>query len=124
MPPIDSYKCTKCDFRMPSGWGTYLYALDSDNNRIRCPHPGEHAAVKRITGLPLDEAKERNLVGRVSYCVCKDCSELHELDLKKDPIRCTKCNSLDIVSQTKLIGDMCPKCKKGIFTRFPSEIMC
>lgn len=25
MPPINQYKCDKCGFALPSGWGGYMY---------------------------------------------------------------------------------------------------
>ena len=124
MPSIDNYKCTNCDFEMPQGWGTYFYAIDPNGIRIRCSHPGEVRKSEEITGLPYREAKKKNLLGVISFCICIDCLNIQELDLDRDPIKCKNCESLNIVSQNKLVGKLCPKCQKGKFQKTSTGLRC
>lgn len=51
MPPINEYKCNKCGFSLPMGWGGYIYVQDDNGKRIVCPHPGEGQTVAEVLGL-------------------------------------------------------------------------
>ncbi len=51
MPEISNYKCNKCEFSMPQGWGRFSYALNKEGERIVCSHPGETRKAEEITGL-------------------------------------------------------------------------
>ena len=50
MPPINDFKCDKCGFQLPSGWGGYMYVTDQTGKRIVCPHPCEFATVSQVLG--------------------------------------------------------------------------
>ena len=34
MPQVNKFKCNKCDFEMPSGWGGYMYVIGSFGARV------------------------------------------------------------------------------------------
>lgn len=122
MPPISRFKCNKCDFEMPSGWGSYIYVVDALGKRVVCGHPGEGMKIQEITGLSVTEAEQKGLVGKSSYCICLNCLTQSELDLVKDPKTCKECGSDQIVSEKELVGRKCPKCQIGNFEEMPTGI--
>jgi hypothetical protein len=122
MPQVNKFKCNKCDFEMPSGWGGYIYVIDFSGKRVVCAHPGEGRKVLEITGFSIKEAEQKGLVGKVSYCVCLNCLTQHEVDLDRDEKICEMCGSTQVVSEKQLIGSKCPKCKDGDFEEAPTKI--
>src|SRR5437763_5617790 len=96
MPIISRYSCNRCDFEMPTGWGSYMYAIDSEGKRVVCPHPGELCAAEQITGLDYSQAR---LAGRIGYardCVCLSCLHQFELDLDRDARVCPRCAAAQV----------------------------
>jgi hypothetical protein len=109
---------------------------DSDVKRVLGVSYGE------ITGERLKKArwwwpkKKKSIfnfilqrTGFNSYCICLDCLNYMVLDLgdersqwrqaygfnrKKDERQCNKCLSNNVKTNFELIGEVCPKCKKGI----------
>ena len=73
MPQVNKFKCNKCDFEMPSGWGGYIYVIDFFGARVICEHPGEGRKVLQVTGFSITEAEQKGLVGKISYCICLNC---------------------------------------------------
>jgi len=107
---------------MPSGWGGYIYVIDSFGARVICEHPGEGRKVLDVTGFSITEAQQKGLVGKISYCICLRCLAQHELDLDQDEIICKMCGSSQIVSEKQLVGNKCPKCKDGDFEEVLTKI--
>jgi len=107
MVEIDNFKCEKCDFFMPPGWGWYGYTIGKNGKRIECPHPLDFMIA----------------AGSNSYCVCLDCLEQFEIDLKKDKRKCPKCKSTSIKTELELINNTCPKCKIGKVIRVVTGIV-
>lgn len=56
MPKMNVCQCDKCDFRMPSGYGSNIYAVNDIGERVIFRHPGEHADVMRIKPLSIEKA--------------------------------------------------------------------
>jgi len=130
MPPINYYKCNKCGFALPSGWGGYMYVEDDKKNRIVCPHPEEYRTVVKVLGENAPENLIKARTGFNSYCLCLDCLHQFEADLgdeqanpwrksygamrPKDERKCPQCRSTNIKTVFELIGTPCPKCKDGV----------
>ena len=49
MPQINDYRCNKCGFKMPSGYGGYGYVEDDKGKRIPLSHPG-HYEIEEVLG--------------------------------------------------------------------------
>src|SRR5262245_47038726 len=113
VPEIYHFRCTRCDFAFPKGWGGYTYALDAQGRRVVCPHPDEMQMVFQVTGVGWSEAQAAGRLGHASHCVCFDCAEQFDLDLDRDVKQCPKCGSLQVRSAYGSIGCPCPKCKAG-----------
>lgn len=113
MPLISRFKCNRCDFAFPSGWGGYTYAIDGEGRRVVCGHPGESQAVSRVTGLSWVDAEAAGRVGRAWYCACFDCCAQFDLDLDRDIKQCPQCRSLRVKSAYGAIALPCPKCRLG-----------
>ncbi len=123
MPPIDRFHCDTCDFTMPSGWGSYVYAVDDEGARIRCPHPGENVTVELITGMSITKARVQGRSGGASPCVCTNCLEQRDIDLKIDFHICPSCSVGGLCSANDLVGEQCPKCIAGTFIRTKTGVM-
>ena len=149
MPGVSNYKCDKCDFELPSGWGGHSYVTDKDGNRIVCRHPGEIRDARRILAesypdraygltvkMQADYDKWRQTdpnsfdvhefvnsrMGFNSYCVCLNCTDQFKLDLRIDEHICPKCGSPDIVPVREMVGKSCPKCHQGTIEEIPTGI--
>jgi predicted RNA-binding Zn-ribbon protein involved in translation (DUF1610 family) len=134
VPEINEYKCNKCGFELPEGWGYYFYVENDKGGRIGCCHPGEISYVEKVLGEypPLELIQERT--GFNSLCVCLDCLYQFEADLGgfsgywcpymidkvyrpkqgKDKRECPKCKSKRVKTELEMVGEPCPKCKEGI----------
>ena len=77
-----------------------------------------------ITGMFFDEAVAVGKAGFLSYCVCVDCLEPCEQDLKIDGRVCLKCNGKNVASIRELLGRQCPKCKTGTFIEVETGLIC
>lgn len=55
MPGIFKFKCNKCDFAFPEGWGHIIYVKDENGNKITCAHPGEEYDIAKV--LKIDTKK-------------------------------------------------------------------
>ena len=171
MPPINHFKCSNCDFSMPSGWGGYQYVIDEHGKRIVCPHPGEFETIMHVLGFTRKRMIDDYLTtltrfqrilkkifkpqiytlyfqikagkgtlgeiyiektGYNSHCVCLECLNQFDLDIgsdektdsrryhyqgfkKRDSRECPYCKSDNVKTQLELKGNLCPKCKIGIF---------
>ena len=51
MPGISEYKCNKCGFQLPTGWGYCFYVEDSSDKRVLCNHPSERRYVYEVLGI-------------------------------------------------------------------------
>lgn len=138
MPLINEYRCNKCDLTLPEGWGYYFYVENDKGERVCCPHPVERMYVKKVLGEResiLEVVRERT--GFNSHCICLDCLHQFRADLgcfegywspyepclerdlpgvkqAKDKRQCPSCKSENIKTELELVGETCPKCKKGV----------
>jgi len=142
VPTISEYKCNKCSFTLPKGWGGYLYVIDDKGNRIVCIHPSERTIIQKVLGKEASEAIIRERTGYNSDCVCLDCLRQFELDIgdaegkgdrgtyswryyyyeyrpygtmrRRDKRICPKCSSSNVKTIPEIVGEICPKCKEGV----------
>lgn len=141
MPPINKYKCSKCTFEFPEGWGGYFYVIDKNGKREIAPHPIEDLLIQSILGDNCSKEDYINRTGFNSYCVCQDCHSQFELDLgsaetanhwrayynsfqKKDERICPKCNSINVITVFEAIGKECPKCNEGTIMEIETGTIC
>lgn len=117
MPMIFAHVCNDCDFELPTGWGGHTYAVDDQGRRVVCGHPGEDREVVRVTGLSWDEAIKARRTGFANDCVCFSCLSQFQLDMEHDKIVCPTCASSEVRTINQIIGQNCPRCKKGIIER-------
>nr|MDO8114645.1 hypothetical protein [Candidatus Sigynarchaeota archaeon] len=120
MPMIMNYKCSNCDFELPSGWGGYTYVVDAKGKRIVCPHPVELSIIEKVLGPDVSREERQRKTGFNSHCICMKCLKQFDADFNimesgepKDPRRCPKCKSVNVLTENELVGKTCPKCKKG-----------
>ena len=139
MPDINKYKCSKCKFKLPEGWGYDFYVENDNGERIRCGHPSERMHVHEVLGerasIP-EVVRERT--GFNSHCICLDCLHQFRADLgsikkyywspyerylenhlprpkqTKDKRECPECKSKNVKMELEMVGEPCPKCKEGI----------
>ena len=140
MPSINNYKCSKCKFKMPRGWGYDFYAENDEGKRIPCGHPSEATHVHEVLGA---KAKWlpflRDRTGFNSDCVCLDCLHQFQADLGKikgqywspyereleqrhilrpkqgkDKRECPECKSKNVKMELEMVGQPCPQCKEGV----------
>lgn len=149
MPPINDYRCSKCELSFPRGHGGFMYVEDDDGKRIVCPHPGEARTVERVLGKNASKDLRKKRTGFSSYCICLDCLHQFEADLRdeklnewrfgygfpsfkdafrgtpgmKDERKCPKCSSINVKTVFELIGNPCPKCQEGIIEEIETGIM-
>ncbi|MEX0919053.1 MAG: hypothetical protein WDZ85_03800 [Candidatus Paceibacterota bacterium] len=125
MPLLNDFRCDKCDFELPSGWGGYTYVINQKGDRIHCPHPGERDKIKEILGYRrFFEYFINRRIGFHSDCVCLDCLSQFNLDIKKDKIECSFCRSNNIKTESDMVGQICPKCKVGTVREIYTGSMC
>jgi predicted RNA-binding Zn-ribbon protein involved in translation (DUF1610 family) len=85
MPIVNKYKCNKCDFSMPGGWGGYQYVESKEGKRIECIHPVEEETIEEVLGEEKDNLELRKKrVGFNSYCLCLQCLQQFEADLRDE----------------------------------------
>ena len=150
MPSINKYKCNKCGFSLPEGWGGYAYMEDVKGKRMPIPHPDEMRVffepMKMSIFGNIKPGKRRKgieeITGFNSDCLCLDCLRRLELDIgnaedakeswrysygavkKKDERRCIYCNSGDVKTVLELIGKPCPQCKEGTIEEIKTGVSC
>ena len=140
MPRISKFKCSKCKFKLPEGWGYSFYVEDDKGNRVVCGHPSERSYVREVLGeraSSLDIVRDRT--GFNSVCVCLDCLHQFRADLGsikgyywspyeqylenhllprpkqgKDKRECPECNSKNVKMELEMVGEPCPQCKEGV----------
>lgn len=83
IPPINEYKCSKCGFTLPEGWGGYMYVENNAGRRIVCSHPGGHT-VERVLGRRAPRELVEARTGFNSHCICLKCLHLFEADLRDE----------------------------------------
>ena len=130
MPPINEYKCDKCRFALPEGWGGYIYVIDDLGERIVCPHPAEDATIRQVLGDDESDEVIKERTGFNSHCVCLKCLRQFDLDLgdderanpwpqmcgaqfRRDERKCPHCESSRVRTAFEMIDQRCPKCKRG-----------
>jgi len=137
MPPINDYKCSKCGFTLPMGWGYGFYVEDEQGKRIICPHPVERQSVEKVLGRNPSPELLNKRTGFNSDCLCLDCLHQFEADLgafrgywspyefylteyqpgpkqAKDRRECPKCHSRNFKTELEMVGQNCPRCKDGV----------
>lgn len=150
MPSINKYKCNKCGFLLPGGWGGYVYIENDKGERIQIPHPCEMGVFFEPTKISIfgniKVGKRRKGIEKItgfnSDCLCLDCLKRLELDIggaedakeswryfygvveRKDERKCLYCNSTNVRTVFELIGEPCPKCKMGIIEEIETRIIC
>ena len=150
MPSINKYKCNKCGFALPEGWGGYAYTEEEKGKREIVPHPmemdvffgpmrfslfGDFKPRKRKKGI-------EDTTGFNSSCACFDCLKQFYLDIgndekatsswryfygaikRKDERKCPFCGSRNVKTTLELIGNICPKCKNGIIKEIETGVIC
>jgi predicted RNA-binding Zn-ribbon protein involved in translation (DUF1610 family) len=114
MPPINAFRCSKCGFALPSGWGGQFYVMDDSRNRIIPPHPSEFSTMDEILGKnPPREVYEAR-TGFNSDALCLSCLKKFTMDTDWDERMCPKCRSINVKTTKELIGKPCPRCRVGI----------
>ncbi len=130
MPPIHSYYCNNCDFKISKGVGVYLYALAENGEEVVCPHPGEIGILSRVLGVSRDEAlswlnrdyaklasetitKFEQRVGQKHQYVCLDCFTESFIDKDREKLICKECESDHLKLANELVNKSCPKCNQG-----------
>jgi len=125
-----------------------LRSEGSRSIRVRCPHPCESDYAMEILGrVSPDEYISRT--GFNSYVVCLDCLHQFEADFRdekvnewrlwygrpsfkeafrgkpemKDERKCPKCGSRNVKTVFEMIGEKCPKCKKGTIEEIETGTM-
>ena len=139
MPSINEYRCNKCKFKMPKGWGYDFYVENDKGERIHCGHPSERMHVHEVLGerasIP-EVVRERT--GFNSHCICLDCLHQFRADLgsikkyywspyeqylenhlprpkqAKDKRECPECKSKNVKMELEMVGEPCPQCKEGV----------
>ena len=114
MHPISEFKCRKCGFTLPSGWGGSLYIIDDNGNRIIPPHPSEFRTVKEILGENAQREVVKARTGFNSDTLCLNCFKKFKMDTEWDERKCPKCRSINVKATHELIGGPCPRCRVGI----------
>ena len=130
MPKIYNYKCDRCSFGLPRGWGGCLYVENDKGERITCGHPGEEDIIKRVLGKKYSEELRKERVGFNNNCICSDCLYKFRADLNdswwekdKDKRECPKCKSEKVNTVSELVNKTCPKCKKGTIKKIWTGII-
>lgn len=59
MPKIDDYRCDRCGFSLPTGWGGTEYVIDELGERIVCPHPAEQAKAISVISKSIPDFPEQ-----------------------------------------------------------------
>ncbi len=113
MPAINDFRCDRCEFSLPSGWGGDMYVTDEAGKRVVCPHPCEYAVVSEVLGADAPPELVEQRTGFNSDGVCLDCLAQFSIDLDRDARACQKCKSARIATVQELVGKPCPKCKAG-----------
>jgi hypothetical protein len=137
MPRINEHKCSKCDLKLPPGWGYCFYVEDDKGKRVDCYHPMEGRYVKEVLGGKPSLELIRERTGFNSFCICLDCLHQFVADLgcfeeywspyepylqshlprpkqAKDERQCPKCKSKNVKTELEMVGQPCPKCKEGV----------
>ena len=151
MPPIRKYICNACTLEFYAVWGGFAYVEGYDGKRVILNHPLENSIIERTLNIPsgiLDSlweekpkwwwSKERRRDyqkrldiydtvkarrGLLSDCICLDCTQVQQLDLKKDEKKCRICSSLNVKSVRELLHSTCPKCKEGIIVEIETGVI-
>lgn len=92
--------------------GKELYAVTQVNS-IQC---GEVLGENDYDPIHKDY-KYRLRTGFNSHCICLNCLNQFDLDLKKDERQCPKCNPNEVYSELEMVGRECPKCHNGLSKR-------
>jgi hypothetical protein len=123
MPPIHNFRCNKCGFGLPPGWGGHFYVIDDNGNRVIPGHPGEERAIEAILGknAPLEIRKART--GFNSDCLCLDCLHEFQMDTEWDDRLCPRCGSAKVKTTQELIDRPCPKCKLGTMRQIDTGLV-
>ncbi|MHC1611591.1 MAG: hypothetical protein ACXQTW_08405 [Candidatus Methanospirareceae archaeon] len=106
MPKISNFKCNKCGFSLPSGWGGHMYVENEKGERIPCPHPTEWNIIMEVLKISTTDEGD-DVLGRLNKhikilregfpkeiedliksrigfnfdCVCLDCLNKFEADV-------------------------------------------
>jgi hypothetical protein len=138
MPPISRFKCDKCDFEFPTGWGGFMYVENDKGERIPCTHPIEGYTIAQVLGRNAPPELVRSRTGFNSFCICLDCQYKFAADLNDDkanpwrsgfPTReknereCPQCRSKNVKSVYELLGKTCPVCRKGKIVEIPTGLI-
>ena len=113
MPPYNHFRCSRCRFSLPSGWGGIRYVTDENGQKIICPHPGDFFQIYEVLGESASGELVDQRTGFNSDCLCLDCLAKFQIDLKREQRICPKCRSNHVNSVKELVGEPCPKCKDG-----------
>ena len=90
-----------------------MYVTDKKGKRIACYHPGELSTAYQVLGVEVSDEIFKARTGFNSNCVCLDCLKQFVLDILRDERRCSVCDSLNVKTAHEMIGETCPKCRKG-----------
>lgn len=123
MPPIDAFRCTKCGFALPPGWGGRFYVIDDDGDRVMPGHPGEEHAINTILGKDAPREIREARTGFNSDSICLDCFHEFQMDTEWDERLCPECGSTDVKTTKELVGKPCPRCKVGMIEEMETGIV-
>jgi len=114
MPPINEFRCSRCGFALPSGWGGQFYVIDNRGIKIIPPHPSEFRTVKEILGENPPREVYMARTGFNSHTLCLSCLKKFTMDTDWDERMCPKCRSINVKTTKELIGKPCPRRRVGI----------
>lgn len=115
MPRINLFRCRKCGFFLPPGWGGQFYVVNDRGNRITPIHRSEKKlVVEEILGKNPSREVYRARTGFNSDALCLSCLKKFSLDTDWDERICPKCRSINVKTTRELTGKACPKCKVGV----------
>ncbi len=128
MTVVRTFKCNKCDFSFKGANIYGFVAYDDNGNRYSCnarpdkvaetiskvfnlsPEIAEKWANFKNDEVPEDIRKKlADNTGMESLFICLNCLAENYIYVRRDKLRCSKCNSVSIMSPY----DCCPKCREG-----------
>jgi DNA-directed RNA polymerase subunit RPC12/RpoP len=99
MAVYTTYTCNACGFFTKGNFSNIAYNINEKGEREFVPH-----------------ARSGPFDGYLHQAVCLDCLHQFKLDFKNDELKCSTCNSKNVVRTFETRDKPCPKCKNGTIT--------
>ncbi len=94
------FNCTKCTNKIEAWDDGNPYYYKKNGKKVYAYHPSDELLL---------------CVGNDSPHLCLSCAKKFMVDSQAPISRCPKCKSSDIRDTWSLVGEKCPKCKRGVF---------